>query len=155
MREHFSSRGVRNAAGDVLVRAPLPCFLILSFTVELAPGEEEPDAEPIADDLAAAVNAIGFTGRLAASLLHDVIHNSLPSRSAIVATDMLGRIRSLTAPTGRCGTIRCCRSPARPRTCSAPEPWRCSWMPPTWQLHLLLLTCLRFDHGCCVYLPPA
>ena len=93
LQQAMGSRNVRNAAGDILLRAPLPCFLQLSFIIELPPGAETPDSSAIADALAAVVNNYGFTGRLPSSLLHDVIHNNLPNKSAIVATDMLGRIR--------------------------------------------------------------
>ncbi len=115
LQEHFSSRSVRNAAGDVLIKAPIPCFLQLTFTIELPPGAEEPVAADIANDLAALVNSYGFTGRLPASRLHDAIHNSLPPRASLAYTDMLGQIRRPD------GTVRYIRSPTMLVVPSEPE----------------------------------
>ena len=93
MQEYVSQRSVRNAAGDALVKAPIPCFLQLAFNVEIAPGETAPVADDIADALADVVNNYGFSGRLPASRLCDVVHNFLTGLSSVTAIDMFGRIR--------------------------------------------------------------
>jgi len=92
-QDYASARSVRNTAGDALVRAPVPCSLSISFTIELEPGQTTPDTAAIAIDLAYLVNRIDFTGRLPASALSDVVHNHLEGNAATTAIDMLGQIR--------------------------------------------------------------
>ena len=86
-------RAYRSAAGDILVKAPIPCFLSLSFTIQLKQGQATPDTGEIKTQLARTVNRYGFTGRLPASLLSDVIHNHLEDVAAVSSVDMFGRIR--------------------------------------------------------------
>jgi len=94
LQDYASSRGTRNYGGDVLVKAPVPCFLSLSFRLELPPGAAEPDTDAIKTALARAVNRFGFTGKLPAAYLADVIHGQLGSQQAYLgAIDMFGRIR--------------------------------------------------------------
>jgi hypothetical protein len=93
MQDWASSRGVRNRAGDALVKAPVPCFLRISFTIELHPGASTPDTDAIANNLADLVNTYGFTGVLPASAMSDVIHNSLTGRTHLSAIDIMGDIR--------------------------------------------------------------
>jgi len=93
MQDYASSRGVRNRAGDILVKAPVPCFLRISFRVELKQGTESPNVAQIKTDVAELVNTYGFTGRLPASAISDVVHNSLSGIQYLSAIDMLGDIR--------------------------------------------------------------
>jgi hypothetical protein len=88
-----SGRDVRHAAGDVLIKAPVPCFVSLSFTITVEAGQPEPDTGAIATDLADLVNHYGFAGRLPASALSDRVHNALGGRSSVSAIDMFARIR--------------------------------------------------------------
>jgi len=103
MQDFATGRRVRNVMGDALIKAPVPCFLELSFSIELEPGQASPDTAAIANNLATLVNNYGFSGRLPASPLCDVVHNSLQGRAAITAIDMLGRIRR---PDGVIRTVR-------------------------------------------------
>lgn len=80
-------------ANDVLVKAPVPCFLSLSMEVRKDVGEDDPDTGAIANELADRVNNLGFTGQLHASILSDVVHNHLFGRQAVSQIDMHGRIR--------------------------------------------------------------
>lgn len=88
-----AGRGVRNYGGDVLVKAPVPCFLEVSFTIQLQAGQSIPGLSAIKTALAQGVNRYGFTGRLPASYLADIVHNSLEGTAHLTAIDMLGRIR--------------------------------------------------------------
>jgi len=85
------SRGHRNYAGDILVKAPIPCFVSMAFTIEGPPGATTPDPSVIADDIAGYVNNLGFTGRLSASAISDIIHNRIGSLTCS-AVDMYGQI---------------------------------------------------------------
>lgn len=93
IQETFSDRDARNAAGDVLVKAPIPCFLAVTFVVEKEPGQLDPDTNAIADAISEFVNNYGFTGRLPASALTDIVHNNLTGKASATLIDMFGRIR--------------------------------------------------------------
>lgn len=93
IQDWASGRGVRNKAGDALIKAPVPCFLRVSFSLQLKPGQTSPDTSVIANNVAAFVNLYGFTGRLPASAISDVIHNSLLGVAHVGAIDILGDIR--------------------------------------------------------------
>jgi len=87
------SRDVRNYAGDVLVKAAVPCFVSLAFTLQGKMGAVLPDPATIRTALASFVNNLGFVGRLNASSLFDIIHDYLPDNVACSAIDILGQIR--------------------------------------------------------------
>lgn len=86
-------RDVRNYAGDVLVKAAVPCFVSLSFTLQGKMGAVLPDPDIVRAALASFVNNLGFVGRLNASSLFDIIHDYLPDNVACSAIDILGQIR--------------------------------------------------------------
>jgi hypothetical protein len=100
----LGSRGSRNYAGDVLVKAAIPCFVSIAFTVQGKAGEPLPDANAIRTALSNYVNTLGFCGRLHASALSDIIHNFITGRVAVSAVDMFGQIRRPD------GTVRNLRS---------------------------------------------
>lgn len=89
----LGNRATRNYAGDVLVKAAVPCFVSLAFTLQGKPGAPLPDADAIKAALTDYVNNTGFVGRLHASALSDIIHNFLSANVAISAIDMFGQIR--------------------------------------------------------------
>ncbi len=93
VQETVSHRDVRHYGADCLVRAPVPCFVQLTFTIYKQQGQDDPDTTAIAEALCAVVNTTGFTGALYASALHDAIHSLLPAGSSVGAIDMLGRLR--------------------------------------------------------------
>jgi len=99
----LAARDIRNAAGDVLVKAPIPCFTRLSFILEAKPGATLPDYTEIQQNLARYVNSLGFVGRLSASALTAIIYESLPSSITVSAIDMFGQIRR---PAGTFKTLR-------------------------------------------------
>jgi hypothetical protein len=83
---------VRPRPYDLLVKAAVPCFVQLSFTVTKKAGEADPDREAIATALCEEVNGVGFVGRLHASQLYDVVHNHLVNSQVVSRLDMLGRL---------------------------------------------------------------
>jgi uncharacterized phage protein gp47/JayE len=93
VQDWASDRGTRHFGSDVLIKAPVPCFLEVFFTVQLKSGQTTPDLDTIKTALAQGVNRYGFTGRLPASLLSDIVHDSLEGVSHLTAVDILGRIR--------------------------------------------------------------
>lgn len=93
IQDTLSAADVRSRVADVLIKAPVPCFLGLSFTVFKAAGQDDPDLDAVRSALAAAVNAAGFTGKLFASELQSAAADHLLDGQRTGAIDMLGRIR--------------------------------------------------------------
>jgi hypothetical protein len=92
--DYFTQISRLHGAGDVLVKAPVPCFLSVSLTIEMQPNQEEPDTDEIANAIVALINAqYSFTGRLSASVINDIVHNYLPELASVGAIDLLGEIR--------------------------------------------------------------
>jgi len=99
----MSARDTRNYAGDLLVKAAVPCFLSVSFTLEGKSGLRLPEAADIKSDLTQFVNRLGFTGRLYGSQLLERIHSFLPSGVAVSNLDMFAKILK---PDGSVHTMR-------------------------------------------------
>ena len=93
LQADFNSRDLRAYQGDVLIKAPVPCFVQLNFTIHKQSIEADPDVDAIKEALTIAVNKSGFTGTLYASMLHDVVHGYIDNETMVGAIDMLGRIR--------------------------------------------------------------
>ena len=88
----LASRANRGLFGDILVKAPIPCFVSLGFTLLGPPDAEQPDLAALKLALVAKINNMQFTGRLFASDLTKVIFEHLPDGVSVGAVDMLGRI---------------------------------------------------------------
>ena len=84
----------RPPMGDILVKAPIPCFTDVSFTLNIRRGYTVNTAT-VQQTVSDAVNALGFSGQVAASYLNQVLHNLLGI--ALLATSSMsiaGRIRN-------------------------------------------------------------
>ena len=88
-----SSRDVRHYGADCLVKAPIPCFVQISFIVYKQANEATPDSAAIQLAVSTAINAIGFVGRIYASKIQDAVHGYLSSNSSVGSIDIFGRIR--------------------------------------------------------------
>jgi hypothetical protein len=93
LQDAVSARSFAAPAGDVLVKAPVPCTLVVSFEVRKRASSPAPDADAIRNDVAALVNATGFPGQLYASNLAGVIYGHLPDGAYVGAIDLFGTIR--------------------------------------------------------------
>lgn len=93
IQDTMSGRDVRAYGSDVLVKAPVPCFVQISFTVHKKASEPDPDVAGIKAAVAALVNQTPFTGRLYAGRVHDVVHAYLKNETSVGAIDMFGRLR--------------------------------------------------------------
>jgi len=93
IQAEVSSRDVRSYAADALVKAPVPCFIQLTFTINKTSGDPTPDVDGIKAALVDAVNGTGFTGRLDGSLLTDIVHNFITDDTSVTDLDIFGRIR--------------------------------------------------------------
>lgn len=93
IQDYMATRDVRSVGADCLVRAPVPCFVMLHFTIEQRADDVTPDTAAIKTALCRLVNNVGFVGKLVASQLQDVTYGFLSSTQTVGALDMLGRIR--------------------------------------------------------------
>ena len=93
IQDFIAGRDVRPASGDVLVKAPVPCDLKLSFDIYKKATDPTVDTDAIKKALAEKVNKLGFSGRLAASTLHSVVHSYIASDSEVSSIEMFGAIR--------------------------------------------------------------
>jgi hypothetical protein len=93
IQAHVNHRDVRHHGADCLVKAPIPAFTTINFTIYKQSGETDPDTGAIKDAICEAVNTVGFIGRLYASRLSDTIHAYLTNATSVSAIDMHARIR--------------------------------------------------------------
>lgn len=87
-----SSRDTRNIAGDVLVRAPIPCFLTVNCEVQQASGAPALDLAAIRIAIAERVNSLVFPGQLHTSTIASIVHSYLNTRQALGPIELFGRI---------------------------------------------------------------
>lgn len=92
VQDFLSSRDIRARATDVLVRAAVPCFTKISFTIRKDAASVAPDLAAIKTALVEAISEVGFSGQLHASLISGVAHKFLTGKQAVGAIDMFGRI---------------------------------------------------------------
>jgi len=93
IQDDLNTRDIRSYGSDVLIKAPVPCFVSLSFTINKQNNVPDPDLDAIKTALAKEVNTIAFLGRLYASQLHDVIQGLLGTTTSAGKIDMFGRLR--------------------------------------------------------------
>lgn len=93
IQDFLSDEDHRHRAADLLVKAPVPCFVRLNFEIDRRSGDTSPDLDAIKLALCAEVNGVPFIGRLYASQLQNVIYDSLHEDQTVSAIDMFGRIR--------------------------------------------------------------
>jgi hypothetical protein len=93
LQAFLAARSTRGPAGDVLVKAPIPCFLSLSFDVRKRAATTISDLTPIQTAVADLVNTLGFAGQLHSSLVAGAVGPLLPTGAALSTIDMFGRIR--------------------------------------------------------------
>jgi hypothetical protein len=103
VQDFVLSEDVRFRSSDLLVKAPVPCFVKVSVTIHKRARDAEPDLAAIRAAIRAAVHAVGFTGLLYSSAILDAVHDHLSGAASVNAVDMIGRIRY---PSGRERTLR-------------------------------------------------
>ena len=93
VQTQVSSRDVRNFGADVLIKAPVPCFVQVSLTINKEAGDGEPDLISITSAIVSAINQTDFIGRLDGSRLIEVVHAFLAGNLSVTKLDLFGRIR--------------------------------------------------------------
>jgi hypothetical protein len=93
VQDFLGQRPNRPPMGDVLVRAAVPCYTTVSLTLNVLTGTVV-SVPAVAAAIAAAVNATGFVGSVAGSLIFQVVHNLLGAGLVSVSNlSLTGRIR--------------------------------------------------------------
>lgn len=93
IQNFVSSRDVRSYAADVLVKAPVPCFVNVTLTINKAAGDPTPEINGIKAAISDEINSVGFIGRLDGSKIVDRVHGFIANSSSITELDLFGRIR--------------------------------------------------------------
>lgn len=93
IQDFLMNREVRPTMSDVLVKAPLPVFTTASFTMNMLAGAPTVDTALVATTVANAINALGFTGELAGSLIGQVLHQTFPGLLSVTSMVLTGRLR--------------------------------------------------------------
>lgn len=92
LQDYFGSRDARCFGSDVLVKAPVPCFVQVSLTVNRSSGDADIDTDSMKNDIANVVNGTGFIGRLDGSRILEVANMYIQNNSSITQLDLVGRI---------------------------------------------------------------
>jgi hypothetical protein len=92
IQAYVSGFDVRSYGSDVLIKAPIPCFVQLSFIIAKKNTQADPDLTAIATALAAEINGTDFVGRLYAGRLQAIVNGFLAAGMSAGAIDMFGRI---------------------------------------------------------------
>lgn len=94
IQDMVGSRDVRSYAADVLVKAPVPCFVEVTLTINKTAGDVAPPVAAIKTAIVNAVNSTDFIGRLDGSRIIEAIHGFLQNNLSVTGLDLFGRIRN-------------------------------------------------------------
>ena len=92
LQDYFGSRDARCFGSDILVKAPVPCFVQISMTVNKSSGDADPNTDDMKNAIAAVVNGTGFIGRLDGSRILEVANAYIQNNISITQLDLIGRI---------------------------------------------------------------
>jgi hypothetical protein len=93
IQDKYADRDHRVFGADLLVKAPVPCFVQVSATIDKRAGQDDPELGPIKNAIVQTINDADFSGRLYASFIHDALHEHLPSGMRVGPLDLFGRVR--------------------------------------------------------------
>lgn len=90
-----SSRDVRSYAADALVKAPVPCFVQVTLTLNKTTGTmiDADMLDKIKLAVIGVVNRTDFVGRLDGSYIIEAVHGLITDNISVTQLDLLGRIR--------------------------------------------------------------
>jgi len=92
VQDFLNLRDEQWPAGDALVKAPVPCYVTMTITIQVLATQPEPDVDAIKEAATSAVNTSEFPGVLAAALIAGAV-NPLLGGGVMTEVDMDGRIR--------------------------------------------------------------
>lgn len=94
VQELLGSRDVRSYAADVLVKAPIPCFVEVTLTINKAAGDVAPSIAAVQTAVVDIINNTDFIGRLDGSRIIEAVHGFLQDNLSVTDLDLFGRIRN-------------------------------------------------------------
>ncbi len=94
IQELVASRDVRSYAADVLVKAPVPCFVDVTLTINKTASDVVPPIDAIKAAIVDVVNSTDFIGRLDGSIIIKAVHKLLQHSLSVTDLDLFGRIRN-------------------------------------------------------------
>lgn len=94
LQDYMSGRDTRCFGSDSLIKAPIPCFVQVSMTLNKSSGDEEPDVSSIKNSIATVVNGTAFIGRLDGSRILEAVSGYIQNSISITDLDLLGRVFS-------------------------------------------------------------
>ena len=92
LQDYLGSRDIRCFGSDVLLKAPIPCFVQVSMTINKTAGDVDPDVLAIKNSIATIVNGTGFIGRLDGSRIIESANAYIQNNISITQLDLVGRI---------------------------------------------------------------
>lgn len=92
LQDFMSSRDIRSASSDIVVKAAVPCFTTVDFKILKKANEPDPDIAAIKSEIVKAISDIGFGGNLNASTISTAAHKHLVGSQSVDKIDMFGRI---------------------------------------------------------------
>jgi hypothetical protein len=95
VQDFLSQRTVSPPMCDVLVKAPIPVFTSVAFTLNYVAGTTAPTVAAVQQAVASAVNVLSFTGQLSASFINQVLHNAFTNAVSITGLSMVGSLRNV------------------------------------------------------------
>lgn len=93
IQDFLRQRERGSALCDELVKAVVPCFVSLTFTINLPPGSTAPDLPTLQQVVADTVNTLGFATRLTSSQISRPILEQVVAGAAVTGMSMTGRLR--------------------------------------------------------------
>lgn len=95
-QDFLSDADIRCRTADVVVRAAVPCFTSINFTLRISPSDANPTLTGAVANMktaiVAAISKLGFAGALSASLITNAVAPYLTKNQSIYGMDIFGRI---------------------------------------------------------------
>ena len=92
LQDYMGGRDTRSYGSDLLIKAPVPCFVQVSCVINKSSGDSDPDIAGIKTTIASLINATGFIGRIDGSRILDAIHGYIQNELSVTDLDILGKI---------------------------------------------------------------
>lgn len=93
LQRFASQRDFRPPTGDILVRAPVPCFVSVAVRLYRYPSGPAPDLAQAARICAARINRLGFRGRLTTAWLAEALQELFGPNTEIMEIVLHGSLR--------------------------------------------------------------
>jgi hypothetical protein len=93
LNDFLIGREIISPAGDLLVRAPVPCFMATTVTIQRRTGDPAPDVPTVKQAVADTINAVPFGGQVTSGVIVAGVAPVLTSTNVVTLVSMSGSIR--------------------------------------------------------------